>query len=598
MGRRHRVQRGRVTPKGTHPGRSRPTGPPAPDEELDLLADVRVMLASGHPHELLTAGSHLVEFLTERPIDKLRRGEPTEATEPSIVEAFLEADLPETTALLCAMAPLLSDELLAVRIRRAVGRRTHALPAWVWSLDRVEIAGTWVMTHILGDGDNVMIGARWPTGHEATAVIYVDHNMGTVVKDAFIVPEGIVPLVRRFRELSDSEAGGETTIAPIDSARARAMVTAAITTGEMYLPPFETETWPACRSAVEWLTAHLPEGGIGYERPDWTDEARAGLARAFFASEEGAPLAGEPALGDLLDSVMWFGCDYGAGDPLRWSPVVCEILLTDWFPRKIVAPAADLAGLPALLRRFIVYAHRQRGIPASLTAETLAAVDEYEDEYQAVIRTDRAQGAEAIALAALRMGGFDGISDSRQGFEERLLDGLAEAVGGADVLASLEAVPLPDEPFDWDDVPADIRPRVAIVLGLVERCCDELLDVEYRTVCRRLLHRAASGGPQVFRRRSRDEHTAAAIVWLAGKANDLFTVSGGQMFVKDLLAWFGIMRGSVAQRASGLRKAAGLPAGAARWFYDVTFGDPALLTSSRRSTIIEIRDRYASLGLR
>jgi hypothetical protein len=33
---------------------------------------------------------------------------------------------------------------------------------------------------VLGDGESVLLGARLPD-HELTAVIYIDHNLGTVV---------------------------------------------------------------------------------------------------------------------------------------------------------------------------------------------------------------------------------------------------------------------------------------------------------------------------------------------------------------------------------------------------------------------------------
>ena len=39
---------------------------------------------------------------------------------------------------------------------------------------------------MLGDGDSLLLGARLP-GYELTAVIYIDHNLGTIVKDAFTV---------------------------------------------------------------------------------------------------------------------------------------------------------------------------------------------------------------------------------------------------------------------------------------------------------------------------------------------------------------------------------------------------------------------------
>jgi len=67
-----------------------------------------------------------------------------------------------------------------------------------------------------------------------------------------------------------------------------------------------------------------------------------------------------------------------------------------------------------------------------------------------------------------------------------------------------------------------VHDRVAEVLALLDRCCDELLDTEYRTACRRFLARAAAGDPEIFRRRSKPASAAAAVCWVIGKADMLF----------------------------------------------------------------------------
>jgi hypothetical protein len=66
----------------------------------------------------------------ESPFERERAAGPERATLPTMLESFAEVVLPETTALLATLA--------------------ERLP-----------------------------------GHELTAVIYIDHNLGTVVKDAF-----------------------------------------------------------------------------------------------------------------------------------------------------------------------------------------------------------------------------------------------------------------------------------------------------------------------------------------------------------------------------------------------------------------------------
>ena len=81
-----------------------------------------------------------------------------------------------------------------------------------------------------------------------------------------------------------------------------------------------------------------------------------------------------------------------------------EILLVDWIPRKIVADVEHLTRAPDLLRAFIRFCHHERGIRPGLTEDTVAAVDEFEPEYQQLIRSDRLQGPEALLAA---MGVYD-----------------------------------------------------------------------------------------------------------------------------------------------------------------------------------------------
>ena len=71
----------------------------------------------------------------------------------------------------------------------------------------------------------------------------------------------------------------------------------------MTVPPFETDTWPACRPIVEWLTRGMPAGGVGYGRPEWSEPDRRKLADRFFASAFGAPLDDADHRG-LMDSVV------------------------------------------------------------------------------------------------------------------------------------------------------------------------------------------------------------------------------------------------------------------------------------------------------
>ncbi|MGH3873106.1 MAG: hypothetical protein ACRDSR_16635 [Pseudonocardiaceae bacterium] len=387
---------------------ARPTPPQRRSgrDEFDLMRNVATALADEHPLALLGLVSTLLAAFDPR-----RRGpfDPEPESElPSrdeLVQSFLDVDLLETSALLAVIAAFSGDDMLRHRIRHEISSRADALPHRLADLtDTVPADRVFEAVHVLRDGDNIMIGARLPGGHEITAVVYIDHNMGTLVKDAFVLPGPVDEVVRQMLAITDDP---DTEARELDAADARTRITEAIKIGSISFPPMESDTWPACRPLIEWLTAMLPAGGTGYQRPEWDDTAQAELARRFLASPFGAGFD-DADHRSLLESLLWFGTGYGPGDPLRWSPTAVEILLSDWIPRKIVAEVGYLAKAPDLLRAFIRFCHGERGIRAELTTQTLGAVDEYEPGYQKLIRSPRPQGPAAL-LAAMGLDAPDGV---------------------------------------------------------------------------------------------------------------------------------------------------------------------------------------------
>ncbi|MGH3278330.1 MAG: DUF6398 domain-containing protein, partial [Trebonia sp.] len=532
--------------------------------------------------DFLAYVSTLVAALDPRANDPFERARQQNAvTVPELVGSFADVALPETAALLAALAELGPDELSRARARRAYAASPHGVPDWLARLDETSVDRAVESTHALGDGENVMLNVRLP-GHDLTMVLYIDHNLGTVVKDGFPAPAGVDEVVSRLREASDDP---DMRYADISLADARARISEAMEKGGHMFPPLETETWPASRPLAEWLLRLLPEGGTGYVRPQWRQAALRKLANRFFGSPFGRQLDDKDNR-NLLDQFLWFGTDYGPGDPLRWSPVAVEILLADWIPRKIAADPAFLAKAPALLRGFIRYCHDERGIRPSLTQETLAAVDHHEPEYQRVIRSPRLQGPEAL-LAAMGVLGEPGDVFP---IEKFLLDGLADEVGGYDVLDSLDDSPLPDEEFAWGSVPEAVCDQVQRVSDGCDRCADDLLGPEYRTACRRLLARAARGIPGTTLASARPELVAAAVCWVIGRGNHRFGTRPGELKVKDLTGYFGIAASTVSQRGHQVIRAAGLQV--ADDASAIRPASPDLLVSERRRQLISQRDQY------
>ncbi len=549
------------------------------------MAEIRGRLRSGEPLDLLAEMSSLVAAMDPRshsPFDRRER----DFSLDQLIGTFADVDRLETTALLAGLSELGLDDLQRARARRALLLRSHPLPEWLVGLGRAEVHRCVEMVHVLGDGDNVMVGVRLADGHELTLVVYIDHNMGTLVKDAFVLTEPIDEVVA----LMGRHAEPDTDWRDLDPADARARIVDAVELGAMTYPPLESETWPMCRPLVEWAARRMPEGGRGYARPEWGEEDLRRLTEEFFTSPHGAPLDD----GDhrsMLELLLRFATDYGPGDPLRWSPVSVEIVLTDWIPRKVLAPAELTGMIPALLRALIRFAHHQRGVRAGLTAETLDAVDHWEGEFRRAIRDGGDHGSFDDDFDDFdEVDGFDAWDLGDYGEYRR--DELRRAAGGEEALAALDEEPLPDEPFRWEAIPEDIHGRVSEALAIIDERSD-LLGVEWRTASRRLLARTAAGGPDAFRRKARSDITAAAICWIVGRTNELFSTPG--MTAKQLFAEFGLGQSGVSQRAATLLKGAGIEA--THGYSPVggwALGGPELLVSSRRRRLIAWRDQLAA----
>ena len=547
-----------------------------------MFQSLRRALRSDEPLDLLALVSGLLEVTDPRSRDPFARDERRTGL-AELVESFVGTSYAETTAALMAMRALVPDEVMAGRIGRELATRRHPMPDWLSGLARARVEhDVWFLTHVLGDGDDYLLGVSLPSGHALSALVYVDHNLGTVAKDAFVVPDPLEDLALKVGTTIDDP---DQSLTRTDHATARAVMEAAIEHGSRLYPPLSSESWPMCRPLVEWMLRRLPSGGVAPERKEWSEEETAAIAADFFASPYGAPLDRDDER-SLLESVLWFGTGYATGDPLRWSPVTVEMLLADWFPRKVIAEPAYLTKLPDLVRAYVRYCHDRRGIRAALTEETLAAVGDYEPEYQRVIRSARPHGPAAL-LAGMFASRYDDQDDLSTG--EIILEGLDRKVGGRFELQNLDDHPLPDEPFEWAGVAADIRPVVQEMLDACDQCADELLDIEHRTAMRRFLSRAAVGDPAAFRRKASPVRGAAAVAWVICRANDTVGAYSSDLTVQQLLAWFGV-KGSVSSRAEPLLRANGVdPHGL---YGAMDLGAPDLLTSKRRADIIASRDTW------
>src|SRR3712207_6799007 len=131
-------------PKRTH--RRKPSSGPRSRRDVaarrerrspDLIDEVSGALASGEPLDLLALTSSFLAATDPRERRLFGAGdEPSLPPREEIVDTFFEVPLPETSALLTAIAVLTGDDVLRSRVRREVAGRAHVLPHWLAELHR------------------------------------------------------------------------------------------------------------------------------------------------------------------------------------------------------------------------------------------------------------------------------------------------------------------------------------------------------------------------------------------------------------------------------------------------------------------------------
>ncbi len=576
-------------------------------DDQPLIRDMRTALR-GEPFEFVALVSSILAALEA---DDL----PGAAAAPSlteVVDSFLEIDIAETTAALHAIAAMTSDELLAARIRRVLPSRRQPIPAMIAQLGEARVTDAMLMTAELNDGENLVLAVRWPDGFEVTPVVYVDHNLGTIVKDAFVVEHPFTDIVADYHALMSEPGQPPSSLAAIGLADARAKADDAIATGWDYEPEDEESQWPACRPFVQMLLRSMPAGGdAAVGRAAYPDLTPDDAVAEFMASAEASRIADLPpaVVADAARVLVAHAAEH-AGHPLRWSGVSIEIALCQFLPWDTDTSDQVLDAVPAVLSALVRFSHRRLGVGEQSTTEALASLHHWLDDYNHVraLPTVAALRRSNADLAAM-LAGDPGPWLRRQ---------LADELGSEQAVEALDDSALPDEPLDLSAVPVDVHDRVREVVVLTDAFADEAGEVgtfayvdtvegpvlavegddehgrhvatEFRAACRRFVARAAAADPTIFRRRGRAETAAAAVVWVVGRANELVGPPPAPIGSGDAGAWFGV-RGSSSQRAEPMLRAIGVDP--SRRYGGMALGTPDLLISTRRAALMRQRDGHA-----
>lgn len=255
---------------------------------------------------------------------------------------------------------------------RLVASSVPSAPAWAWAVGSAEVRSTQLVEHETGDGLDVAIIARHP-GAEADHVVavYIDRTLGGLARDILVHPDA-----DDFLRRSADEPG--MTVSDVDPAVAAATIDDAVdAVYELEGAAPVSADFAAMFSLVEHYVARLPPGGAPLPAPTPAAPAeQIDVVERFASSEAGAPFADDR---EALLGAVEFVVDELGGDPLRWTPVVTQVVLSGWVPLAGF-DAGVVARFPDLLRAFVPWAQHEHGWADRYAAETLAIIDAVESD--------------------------------------------------------------------------------------------------------------------------------------------------------------------------------------------------------------------------
>ena len=317
---------------------------------------------------------------------------------------------PGAAVLLSGFAALASDSDLAAKAAAAV-ESLAPLPEWTSRIGRARLASVAEMREdVFDDGRTYFIESERDDGTREVVGIYVDNNLGRSAKDIMLA--GSIEEVRTT--LADVPRGvvAEVSVDDIDPAIAGRRLRAALNQTDRTIDPVIEEDYASLRALAHSRVRSLPGEDLDPEFEPTEPDRRDVLLEEFLASPEGdgIELGGEAA--DVVETAIDYASDYSDGRALRWSPVVIELFMADWLPRKVIADDAYFAAVPEALAAWVRFAARKRDLPDEAVKLNLAAIEGNEREMLDALANPRGTSPSDELLTALREADVD-ITDER-----------------------------------------------------------------------------------------------------------------------------------------------------------------------------------------
>jgi hypothetical protein len=335
-----------------------------------MLLHARELLAVRSPLDAELIVSEILGSWYGRRADE---GDVEEVIGEALVDHAARAGTPAALALLTGMAYLGTTRQAAKSERAALELmdRGVARPGWADRVGMVAAAECYASRDVYGDQDSVICTFTYGGEERHALVILVDHNMGGMVRDAWVSSQ-----VDRLLEHCRVE-GRENSLMrfePLAPNTTRALLEAALAVTHDAVDPPVNETFGSYHAFVRARVRALPPGGRRPVPLPYGRDRRATLAARFLASDEAEELSDRGAASRCADRIIDYGCTYDLGRPKRVSPIKCEMFLLDWLPRKVVLSPDEKEAMPHVLAAWVRWAGKLTELPEEGIRATLDAV--------------------------------------------------------------------------------------------------------------------------------------------------------------------------------------------------------------------------------
>ena len=348
-----------------------------------------------------------------------------EQIERSLVPTLVQAaearrDAAGLAALYALAAVLAGDEGNDAREAAArMASRGVPRPRWADVVGRPECLQVITVTDVFDDQTSYHFTFAYPNQERHLVVALYDKNLGGIIKDVLVGTPGDDSDPRvRFAD----EPG--IVIREVDPGEAAERVVIAIEEGDLFLDNDWSDDFRFGRALLlARATRLLPEGAghvcaratrlppddaddlpdDGIEEP-FEDDARRDLIAEFLASPF-APSAPQATI--IVEHCLAARCDFGDGDPLRWSPTVVKLFMLDYLPRKVTLAADEIEALPAVLTAWVRFVLIKRGLEEPFVDEAVQAVDDCAEEFRAAMADEGNFGPGKSLFQALTADGVD-----------------------------------------------------------------------------------------------------------------------------------------------------------------------------------------------